>query len=85
MSYFDNVTIHLATFESQENLRLWKNSNRSGFFNKEIISIEQQIVWFQYLKNQENNFMFIVQVDSLPVGCMGIRLTDGEWDVYNVI
>jgi hypothetical protein len=26
--------------------------------------------------------MFIVQVDSLPVRCIGIRLIDGEWDVY---
>ena len=85
MSNFDNLTIHLATLESQENLRLWKNSNRYGFCNKEIISIEQNIVWCQYLKNQENNYMFIVQVDSLPVGCIGIRLIDREWDVNNLI
>ena len=63
----------------------WKNNNREFFFNHNIITSEQQLNWYKNYLQRENDFMFVVIVNDVSVGCMGIRKIENEWDVYNVI
>lgn len=66
-------------------LRQWKNDHKESFFYKEDISEEQQIKWFQEWQKKSYDYMFIIISEGIPIGCMGIRLIDGVWDIYNVI
>ncbi len=66
-------------------LREWKNSHREFFFFKEEISSEQQKEWYHAYQLRQEDYMFIVTAGEIPIGCMGIRLVDDKWDVYNVI
>lgn len=66
-------------------LRELKNLHREFFFYKDIITAEQQNVWFEKYLTRGDDYMFIVQTNNQKVGCMGIRLQDSCWDVYNVI
>ena len=68
-----------------DNLRKWKNDNREAFFFQKAISPKQQLEWFHEYQKRPDDFMFVVLADDLEVGCMGIRVIDKKWDVYNVI
>lgn len=80
-----NATIRLIEKKDLDKLRLWKNANKNRFFFQNEISIEAQQSWFQNYQLQKNNYMYIVEVDLVGVGCMGIRLINDYWDIYNVI
>ncbi len=67
------------------NLRNWKNAQREFFFHTAEITQEQQQAWFDAYLSRPNDYMLIVDVNEREIGCMGIRLLAGEWDVYNVI
>jgi hypothetical protein len=67
------------------NLRSWKNAQRAFFFHTAEITKEQQQAWFDSYLPRPNDYMLIVDVNERAIGCMGIRLLAGEWDVYNVI
>lgn len=68
-----------------ENLRHWKNEQREFFFHKEIITIEQQRAWFVKFQAHNYDYMFIIDLNSESIGCMGSRLLNDVWDIYNVI
>ena len=81
------TTIRLIKESDLLNLMVWKNNYKSSFFyQKDITESEQKIWYLKYLEN-DRNFMFIVEVDSNTscIGCMGIRLINNYWDIYNVI
>ena len=80
-----HVNLRPANKNDLLNLREWKNHNREFFFFKDEISIEQQREWFSEYEIRTNDFMFIVSDNDSPIGCMGIRLIENVWDVYNVI
>lgn len=69
----------------QELLRYWKNKYLSHFFYKEKISVSHQQEWYKGYNLRPEDYLFIIKVDSLPIGCIGIRLLDDYWDVYNII
>lgn len=69
----------------QSELRTWKNQNRQYFFFKELISESAQQEWFGRYLARDDDFMFIVQAEDCNIGCMGIRMLEDTWDVYNVI
>lgn len=79
------LTLRTATWDDQDNLRCWKNSQRNFFFYTDIISPEQQSEWFSGYLRRQNDFIFIVIVQDEEIGCIGVRLLEREWDVYNVI
>ena len=66
-------------------LRLWKNQNKNYFFHKDLITQENQTEWYKLFKRRKNDYMFVIINNNSLVGCMGIRLINDEWDVYNVI
>jgi hypothetical protein len=79
------VTIRSAKIDDLENLREWKNINKIYFFHNTEISIDQQIEWFKKFSILEKDYMLVLEVDEISFGCMGIRLIENKWDVYNVI
>ena len=66
-------------------LRLWKNQNKNYFFHKDLITQKDQTKWYKLFKSRKNDYMFVIINNNSLVGCMGIRLINDEWDVYNVI
>jgi RimJ/RimL family protein N-acetyltransferase len=83
----EDSSIAIKTIDESHinDLMEWKNNNREYFFNNYIITSEQQLNWYKNYIQRENDFMFVVVVNDVSVGCMGIRKIDNEWDVYNVI
>jgi len=79
------LSLRTANEVDLPNLRQWKNEQREFFFFKGEISPEQQRAWFRTYQERGDDYMFIVRVDETAIGCMGIRLLDDVWDVYNVI
>ena len=68
-----------------ENLRNWKNEHRESFFFKGIISPEDQRRWFVAYCERPDDYMFVIRLKSMPIGCIGFRLLDKTLDIYNVI
>lgn len=66
-------------------LRQWKNEHKDAFFHKEDITEERQREWYREIEGRDNDFMFMVVTGEIPVGCIGVRLIDEKWDIYNVI
>jgi RimJ/RimL family protein N-acetyltransferase len=81
------VTISLRSIEEsdQENLRRWKNANAQYFFYQKTITPKQQEEWFRGYLGRQEDALFIVHAAGEDIGCMGIRLLDDTWDIYNVI
>ena len=84
-SLYPAVLLCAMEARDQNNLRAWKNENRQFFFFKEIISETTQQEWFRQYQSREHDYMFIVLANGLEIGCMGVRMLEATWDVYNVI
>lgn len=80
-----DVTLRLIGVGDLENLRVWKNANRQSFFYQQVITPAAQQDWFRAYSEREDDFMFVICNGKHDIGCMGIRLRDGVWDIYNVI
>lgn len=80
-----DVSLRKARRADIEHLRRWRNRHRLRFFNTGLISSEVQRVWFEEHCRRRNDFLFVVRHRDAPIGCIGIRLTEAGWDLYNVI
>ena len=81
----DILTLRSITKIDIEKLREWKNKNRKSFFYDKIINQEEQIKWFnKYLETSEN-FLFMIELDKSPIGCLGFKMVGEDADIYNVI
>jgi RimJ/RimL family protein N-acetyltransferase len=80
-----SLTLRAARENDLGNLRQWKNEQREFFFHKDIITPELQREWFTKFQTRNHDYMFIVELNDKSMGCMGIRLLDDAWDIYNVI
>lgn len=74
-----------ATSSDLHHLREWKNAQRQFFFYQELISPEQQQKWFDAFVLRPHDYLLMVEQGGVRMGCMGIRLLNAEWDIYNVI
>ena len=81
----DKISIKPINKSYLSKLRLWKNQNKNNFFHKDLITQEDQTKWYKLFKSRKNDYMFVITNNNSLVGCMGIRLINDEWDVYNVI
>lgn len=79
------IILRSATIYDNENLLKWKNSDRMYFFFKDEIDQDMQRRWFENYSSREFDIMTIVEVDSIAIGCMAIRIIGDKWDIYNVI
>ncbi len=83
---FPGLSLVSATDANLENLRIWKNNHRTSFFYQETIQPEQQKRWFQGYLDRADDYMFMVEEDGHPIGCMAFRTEDGDAiDLYNII
>lgn len=80
-----DLRLRSATTRDLENLRAWKNAQSQFFFHQTEISPAQQLAWFDAFVQRPNDYMLMVEHQGTAKGCMGIRLLDAEWDIYNVI
>ena len=71
--------------KDMEDLRQWKNAHRDFFFYKEIVDEAHQHLWFSDYLRRSHDFMFLVEIGGVGIGCMGVRWLDSHWDIYNVI
>ncbi len=77
--------IQTAELRHQDSLRRWKNRHAASFFYQQAISDKAQRDWFKAYLRRSEDFMFMVMLGDQAIGCIGIRLRGGIWDVYNVI
>ena len=77
--------VQTAELCHQGSLRRWKNRHAASFFYQHLISDKAQRDWFKAYLLRSEDFMFMVMLGDQAIGCIGIRLRDGIWDVYNVI
>ncbi len=80
-----NISVRKVVQDDQETLRTWRNAHSQRFFYCEKISPAQQRQWFTRYLTRDEDHLFMVLVKALPTGCVGIRLLDDHWDLYNVI
>lgn len=78
-------SMRTITEEDIEVLRQWKNSHREFFFHKDLISPEQQTLWYRQFSEAADDHMFVIVVEATIIGCIGARLLNGCVDIYNVI
>ncbi len=69
----------------QDVLRTWRNAHGHRFFHCRPITPESQQSWFDGYLRRPDDFLFMVMAAERAVGCIGIRLREAEWDLYNVI
>lgn len=81
----NNLLMRTVCVDDLEHLRKFKNANRKYFFHKDEILSVQQHEWFRAYANRDNDYMFVILDGENQIGCMGIRLIEGVWDVYNII
>jgi len=79
------VRLRSAGPDDLEQLRLWKNSAKAGFFFKGEIDATMQKAWFAAYLERPGDYMFIVEHEGRKAGCLGFRLENGAADIYNVI
>lgn len=79
------LELRSANYEHLDLLRDWKNSQKEYFFHQKEISNIEQLRWFDSYINRNDDYMFMVVYKNIFIGCMGIRLFDENWDIYNVI
>lgn len=85
LGFRPGVELRTIRKSDQSKLRTWKNQNRAYFFFKELISESAQQEWFGRYLTRDDDYMFVVWAENCDIGCMGIRLLEDTWDVYNVI
>ena len=80
-----NISVRKIVPEDQETLPPWRHAHSQRFFDREKISPAQQRQRFTHYLTRDEDHLFMVLVKALPTGCIGIRLLDDHWDLYNVI
>lgn len=68
-----------------EDLRVWKNANKAGFFFQKEITPEMQKEWYAAYLKRPDDYMFIVEGGGVKAGCMAFRAESGAVDAYNII
>lgn len=86
----DMADIRLRSIDQRdiEELRVWKNSNRSAFFYKQEISPEAQAQWYRkYLSGEDYIFMAEININDEweKIGCLGFRVVEENVDLYNIM
>jgi RimJ/RimL family protein N-acetyltransferase len=68
-----------------DQLRVWKNAHRDGFFFKNTITPPMQEAWFRAYLMRTDDFMLIIVAGGEAVGSIGFRRLDDRVDLYNLM
>ncbi len=89
IKYNGRTRLRSVTQHDMEDLRIWKNRNRTSFFYKQEISPEAQLEWYKGYARREEDHILMVEVkvgDTWEkIGCLGFRVVEGNMDLYNII
>jgi hypothetical protein len=77
--------LRTADWPDQDHLRTWRNAHTQRFFYQSPITSAGQRQWFEEYRNRPDDFLFMVMQAEQAIGCIGIRLRSGVWDLYTVI
>ena len=77
--------LRTAEHADQELVRVWRNAHARSFFHQSPITSIGQQQWFEGYRDRSDDFLFMVMAAEQPIGCIGIRFRNNEWDLYNVI
>ena len=66
-------------------LRTLKNAHRRRFFFQDEISEAAQQQWYDGYCERPDDWMLIVRGRQIDTGCIGYRLRDDAFDLYNVL
>ena len=86
-SLSDRILLREIVESDLEILRTQKNLHRASFFYQEEISKSQQNSWYAGYASDPNNLIFMLEMDGIPVGCIGLRrnLENLSIDFYNLM
>jgi len=88
---YENDKFHLRSINQAdiELLRKWKNKNKTYFFHTSIITVEQQLNWFESFCLRDDDHMYIVEElceeKPIKVGVVGWRIKKKYADIYNIM
>lgn len=87
---YNKLQLRTINMTDLEELRLWKNSNKSSFFFQNEITTEMQRNWYQKYLDADDGYMFMIEEispgNNHKIGCMGYRkINGGGTDLYNII
>ena len=52
----------------------WRNASREFFFDNRIISYESHMEWWKGVKQNPNQFFWVIQTPSAPVGTISLKI-----------
>lgn len=75
--HLNGIHLEPLTLETAELVRVWRNSAAINQFMdyKDLISKEQQIEWFDSIKNSESHY-FIIMNNNQPIGMTHLNRVD---------
>lgn len=76
----DNLVLRPIAYDDLELMINWRNKNsiRKCFISQSVISIEQQINWFNGYLNKKNDIMYIIEWNEKPVGNISLYDINSE-------
>ncbi|MCX7884034.1 MAG: GNAT family N-acetyltransferase [Caloramator sp.] len=74
----ENLKLLPITKEHLELIRNWRNNDeiRKCFINQQIITKEQQIIWYEKYLQKDNDIMFIIEYNEKPIGTVALYNID---------
>lgn len=73
-----DVKLRIVTKEDIETIRKWRNSDliRNVSYNRDYISAEMQIKWFDTIKENKSQLHWIISIDGFDAGYAAIKDID---------
>lgn len=68
-----------------EPLRKLRNENREWFFNNQIVTAEQQKVWYDYIIVNKKTKFYIIEDKDRVIGALSLTKTKEGIEVGNII
>lgn len=82
---YPEISLSSIGWDDQKKMRLWKNDSRRSFFYQKIIKPDDQKEWFEDYLSRNQDFVFLIKNNKDSIGCIGFRLQEMQWDIYNVM
>ena len=82
---YNKIIFEELNYDNLDLIRVWKNSNKQFFFNQLEIEIQDQLNWFEKFKKIDTNTMLLIKFDDNYIGCIGARIINSNWDIFNVM
>ena len=82
---YDKIIFEELNYNNLDLIRVWKNRNKQFFFNQLEIEVQDHLNWFEKFKKVNTNTMVLIKFDEKYIGCIGARIINSKWDIFNVM